>query len=110
MAANIQSVNNAYFKAITTQIQKAENEGKITDVLSISDLIYLKHLYKQENKQESFNALNITYLKTLLAQNIKDVCNKNDLEILNLVFKRSQDQQIQDLLRQINAKMESAQG
>ena len=110
MAANIQSVNNAYFKAITTQIQKAENEGKVTDVLSISDLIYLKHLYKQENKQESFNALNITYLKTLLAQNIKDVCNKNDLEILNLVFKRSQDQQIQDLLRQINAKMESAQG
>ena len=110
MAANIQSVNNAYFKAITTQIQKAENEGKVTDVLSISDLIYLKHLYKQENKQESFNALNITYLKTLLAQNIKDVCNKNDLEILNLVFQRSQDQQIQDLLRQINAKMESAQG
>ena len=111
MAETIQSVNNAYFKVITTQIQKTENEGKkITDVLSAYDLKYLNSLYKQENKPESLNALNITYLTTLLAQNIEDICDEDDLEILNLVFQRSQDQQIQDLLRQINAKMESAQG
>ena len=111
MAETIQSVNNLYFEALITQIQKTENEGKkITDVLSAYDLKYLNSLYKQENKPESLNALNITYLTTLLAQNIEDICDEDDLEILNLVFQRSQDQQIQDLLRQINAKMESAQG
>ena len=108
---SLNALNKAYFEALRTQIQKAENEGKkITDVLSAYDLKYLNRLYKQENKPESLNALNITYLTTLLAQNIEDVCGEDDLEILNLVCQSSQDQQIQDLLRQINAKMESAQG
>ena len=76
----LNKVNNAYFEALPKQIQKAENEGrKITDVLSTYDLRYLNRLYEQENKPESFNALNITYLKTLLAQNIEDVCDEDDL-------------------------------
>ena len=104
MAETIQSVNKVYFEAITRKIQKAENEGKVTDVLSIDQLVILNSLYKQENKPESLNALNITYLTTLLAQNIEDVCDKDDLDALNSVFRNSQDQQIQDLLSKIKPK------
>ena len=99
-------------KTLTTQVQNGDN---VMEILRPSCLKDLNTLFSQNTAMsETLLRLNRTYL-TMLNKQIQEVkiatqLTGSRLKRLNKLFQRSQDQQIQDLLRQINAKMESAQG